>query len=206
MMNYPTGAAARYGMSAGSAGQGNMPVAQNGAGQEWAGEVTYQPPGYNTNAVPGLEPGVTLGYNTNTMPGLTPGMTPMGFPTGQPMPQQMPGTGGRQTLEMSPSVPDETVENPTTVEEAHLGSLRALLMKNLGHYVVATFLVGTQSPVSWEGFLHSVGNDYLVIFQPDQGRYITGDFYSLKFVEFHDTAGVKPSCPGYRRRDGVHIW
>ena len=71
---------------------------------------------------------------------------------------------------------------------------------------MATFLVGTQNPISWEGILHSVGNNYLVIFQPDQGRYITGDLYALKFVEFSDSApGVVPPCTGYRRRDGQQI-
>ena len=92
-------------------------------------------------------------------------------------------------------------------QEAYQGSIKGLLGQNLGHYVVATFLVGTQNPISWEGILHSVGNNYLVIFQPDQGRYITGDLYALKFVEFSDSApGVVPPCTGYRRRDGQQIW
>ncbi len=109
-------------------------------------------------------------------------------------------------LRLSSGLTPEALESPVNQQEALQGSLKGLLARNLGHYVVATFLIGTQSPVSWEGFLHSVGNDYMVIYQPDQGRYITGDFYSLKFVEFHDTAGVKPDCPGYRRRDGQQMW
>ena len=88
-----------------------------------------------------------------------------------------------------------------------IGTMKALLAKNIGSYVVATFLLGMQEPVSWEGFLHSVGNDYLVIYQPDKGRYITGDLYSLKFIEFHDaTQGTVPASAGYRRRDGQRIW
>ena len=81
-----------------------------------------------------------------------------------------------------------------------------MLTQNLGHYVVLTYLIGTQSPVSWEGILHSVGNDYLVIFQPDQQRYISGDFYSLKFVEFLDSSNGVPVDTGYRPRDGHSMW
>ena len=84
-------------------------------------------------------------------------------------------------------------------------SLKGLLMRNIGFYIVAGFLVGTQSPVSWEGILYSVGNDYIVIYQPDVDRYITGDLYSLKFVEFHNTQSSTPWA-GYRRREGSRIW
>ena len=43
------------------------------------------------------------------------------------------------------------------------------------------------------------------IYQPDVDRYITGDLYSLKFVEFHNTQNSTPWA-GYRRREGSHIW
>lgn len=113
----------------------------------------------------------------------------------------------RVGLDFSTGLTQEAVESPMTTQEAYQGSIKALLGRNLGHYVVATFLVGTRDPISWEGILHSVGNNYLVIFQPDQGRYITGDLYALKFVEFSDSApGVIPPCSGYRRRDGQRIW
>ena len=109
--------------------------------------------------------------------------------------------------DMQNDLPVEVIQAPTSVGEAYLGSWKALLSRYEGSYVVATFLVGTQNPISWEGILHSVGNNYLVIFQPDQGRYITGDLYALKFVEFSDSApGVVPPCTGYRRRDGQQIW
>ena len=93
------------------------------------------------------------------------------------------------------------------------GSLKALLARNLGYYIVASFLMGTQQAIQWEGILASVGNDYLVIYQPDQGRYVSGDIYALKFVEFHEgqngPAGSNStgySCVGYRRRDGYQGW
>lgn len=110
------------------------------------------------------------------------------------------------TLQLEPDVSRDVVEAPLTTQEAFAGSMKMLLGKNIGHYIVASFLVGTQAPVSWEGFLHSVGNDYIVIFQPDMGRFLTCDLYSLKFVEFHDQKGVIPQCPGMRRRDGAAIW
>ena len=104
-------------------------------------------------------------------------------------------------------LPSEVITDPISVEEAYRGSLKAMLLRYVGNYVVATFLVGTQNPISWEGILHSIGNNYLVIFQPDQGRYITGDLYALKFVEFSDSApGVVSPCTGYRRRDGHQGW
>ncbi len=90
-------------------------------------------------------------------------------------------------LHMQNDLPAEVVEAPTTVGEAYLGSLKAILSKNIGNYIVATFLVGTQNMVSWEGILYDVGNDYLTIYQASRDRYIVSDYYSLKFMEFYDT-------------------
>jgi hypothetical protein len=167
--------------------QNMMNTAQNPqtGDQNWSGEISYSPSNYSEmqGPMPGMIP--------NTMLGLMPSAL------------DQPATG---TMQFDTGLSRDAINSPMTTQEAYQGSLRALLARNVGHYVVATFLIGTQSPVSWEGFLHSVGNDYLVIFQPDQGRYITGDFYALKFVEFHNTKGVVPPCAGYRRRDGQHIW
>lgn len=161
----------------------------------------------------------------NSMPAQTAQMRPTTFsytaPTASPwttgtaqtMPSITPAQPAQQnvfpqtiTLRLAPEISQEAVESPVTSQEAFEGSMKALLGRNIGHYVVASFLVGTQDPVSWEGFLHSVGNDYITIFQPDQGRYVTCDLYSLKFVEFHDQKGVVPACAGYRRRDAAPIW
>ena len=100
--------------------------------------------------------------------------------------------GNLRQLDLSTGLPPEAIENPTSILEARLASLRHLLSKLVGHYVIATFLIGTQNSVSWEGFLHTVGNDFIVIFQPDTGRYVTGDMFSLKFVEFSEEKGVIP--------------
>ena len=61
-----------------------------------------------------------------------------------------------------------------------------MLSRYVGSYVVATFLVGTQNTVAWEGILFDVGNDYITIYQEARDRYIVTDYYSLKFVEFYD--------------------
>lgn len=153
--------------------------------QQWSDEVRpTQPPiqgEFHLDTVPG-----TLGV-TQTIPST----------------QSIPST---QPLQMHHTLPNEVVTSPITSDETYYGSLKSMLLRNVGHYVVVTFLVGTQNPVSWEGYLHSVGNDYLVIYQPDKGRYISGDYYALKFVEFYDKQQGAVSNIGYRRRDGQQMW
>ncbi len=97
----------------------------------------------------------------------------------------------------------ETIEDPAGRRDVTNSSIRGLLARNLGYYVVASFLMGTQQAIQWEGILASVGNDYLVIYQPDQNRFVSGDIYSLKFVEFHEN---QSACAGYRRRDAFQGW
>lgn len=97
----------------------------------------------------------------------------------------------------------ETVETPTGTRDVTNSSIRGLLARNLGYYIVASFLMGTQQAIQWEGILASVGNDYLVIYQPDQNRFVSGDIYALKFVEFHED---QSACAGYRRRDAFQGW
>ena len=102
------------------------------------------------------------------------------LPGGQMMPMgNMPG--------MRTDLPEETIQNPLSVEEAHKGSIKGMLARNEGSYVVATFLVGTQGTVTWEGILYDVGNDFITIYQPGRERYIVTDIYALKYVEFYDT-------------------
>ena len=88
-------------------------------------------------------------------------------------------------LDMTNPLSPEATENPMTNAEAFQGSIKSLLMRNLGSFVVATFLIGSQGSVVCQGILHTVGNDYIVLYQPDRDRYVSGDLYSLKFVEFH---------------------
>lgn len=134
-------------------------------------------------------------------------------PMPRPMPQQpmplptpaLPGAVQSDQLDMHSGLDLDALDGPFTNADLAKSSLKGLLVRNIGFYIVAGFLVGTQSPVSWEGILYSVGNDYIVIYQPDVDRYITGDLYSLKFVEFHNTKNSTPWA-GYRRREGHNIW
>ena len=45
---------------------------------------------------------------------------------------------------MRSDLPEDMIQNPVSVEEAHKGSIKGMLSRNEGNYVVATFLVGTQ--------------------------------------------------------------
>ena len=104
-----------------------------------------------------------------------------------PMPAEEHGGQSMGSLDMRNHLPSEVITDPISMEEAYRGSLKAMLKKNVGNYVVATFLVGTQSTTSWEGILYDVGNDYMTIYQEGRDRYIVSDIYSLKFIEFYDT-------------------
>lgn len=93
-------------------------------------------------------------------------------------------------LDMKNPLSQAAMENPLSTAEVYQGSLRSLLSRNLGYYVVAIFQVGTQSTVSVPGILFTVGNDYIILYQPNEDRYVMGDLYALKFVEFHETQSV----------------
>ena len=147
------------------------------------------------------------------------GMSPMQGDTNLIQGSISPMQGGMTPMQISqsnmaliPQRPDhimlrqegiETTEDPAGRRDVTNSSIRGLLARNLGYYVVASFLMGTQQAIQWEGILASVGNDYLVIYQPDQNRFVSGDIYSLKFVEFHEN---QSACAGYRRRDAFQGW
>lgn len=110
--------------------------------------------------------------------------------TGRTM-RVLPGPAGTTSpggqMGLRNHLPSEVITDPISVEEAYRGSLKAMLLRYVGNYVVATFLVGTQNTVAWEGILYDVGNDYVTIYQEGRDRYIVSDVYSLKFIEFYDT-------------------
>lgn len=109
--------------------------------------------------------------------------------------------GGSTTLDMSNNQQEDVIMAPTTMEEVYKGSLKAMLRRNQGSYVVATFLVGTQSTVSWEGILYDVGNDYVTLYQQGRDRYVVCDIYSLKYIEFYDTRS-REMCQEILRQNG----
>lgn len=133
---------------------------------DWSGEIS---------PAPGMRPPLDTGIG-----GMAEDMPPM-----QQRGNMQSGMQGQQ-LNMQNNLPDDVIESPMTNAEVYAGSTKAMLRRNLGNYVVATFLVGTQNTVSWEGILYDVGNDYVTIYQPGRDRYIVNDIYSLKYTEFYD--------------------
>lgn len=205
---------ASMGGNTGDIGQNDQPAEWGGWGGGNDRPGMMEPPmgmqgnmGGMTGNMPGNMDGMT-GNMSGNMSGMTGGMAgnmPAGN-MGHTVHTSTPEEGRMRTLNLDTGLSQDAIDNPTSLLEARLGSLRSLLGNLVGHYIIATFLIGTQNPVSWEGFLYSVGNDYIVMFQPDMGRYVTGDMYSLKFVEFYEEKGVIPFCAGYRRRDSQSMW
>ena len=110
----------------------------------------------------------------------------------------------RKGLDMSNPVSVEATINPMTNAEAYNSSLKSLLARNTGYFIVATFQTGGEGSVVWQGILHTVGSDYIVIYQPEHDRYISGDLYALKFVEFHNSRTVPYHASANQWR-GHHI-
>jgi len=158
-----------------------MDVMDTAETMDWSGEISGSPAMPMPVATPMTTPMTAPMPATAAMPFQRAGMTAGMATTPQTMaPQQ-------SRLDMRNNLPDEVIEAPTTVGEAYLGSLKAMLARNVGNFLVATFLVGTQNTVSFEGILYDVGNDYITIYQAGRDRYIVSDIYSLKYMEFYDT-------------------
>jgi len=105
-----------------------------------------------------------------------------------------PSSAAAQSTRMKNPVDMARTHTPSGSDDAYKASLRSLLSRNVGYFVVATFMIGTSQAVTWQGILHTVGSDYLVLYQPDYERYISGDLYSLKFVQFHNVKGIPYSA------------
>lgn len=120
-----------------------------------------------------------------------------------PMQQQSGRMQQRMNTEpqMKNNLSDDVIQTPGSREEVYMGSLKAMLAANKGTYIVASFLVGTQNLVTWEGILYEVGNDYVTIYQQGRDRYIVGDIYSLKFMEFYDIER-REACEEMLRQSG----
>ena len=142
----------------------------------WAGEISYAPAAPEEMMVGG-----TVSYD----------------PT--------PRSDYAQSQRMRNPVDMEATMNPSDSSESYRASLRSLLDRNIGFFVVATFLMGTTQSVTWQGILHTVGSDYFVLYQPDYDRYVSCDLYSVKFVQFHNVKGV-PYCASARTWEGSSSW
>ena len=158
-------------------------------------------PGYAPAAPEASAPGYTPAAPAPAAPA-TPGYSPAApAPSAAPAPRNE-FTGSMGTLDLETHQPIEVIETPTSMSEAFLGSLKAMLLRNRGNFVTATFLIGTQGTTAWEGILHDVGNDYLIIYQPGRERYIACDIYSLKYIEFYDTRR-RELCETMLRQSGM---
>ena len=172
------------------------------SGTNWSGEISAVPqPGAQATATtsttttttsstsagnPPSAPQTTITTtNTNTTSAAPSGAAPRQSAFPAPSRNEFEGASG--TLDLETHQPIEVIESPTSMSEAFLGSMKSLLMRNRGSFVTATFLIGTQGTSTWEGILHDVGNDHIIIFQPGRQRYIACDLYSLKYIEFYDT-------------------
>ena len=125
----------------------------------------------------------SLGYAGQLPPG---GAESFTVSVREPAPIQGMNSEGRLEEISSAAAQSQRMKNPVDMEGTHMPA-------NAGYFVVATFQIGPQQSVTWQGILHTVGSDYIVLFQPDYERYISGDLYSLKFVQFHNVKGV-PYC------------
>ncbi len=160
--------------------QNGMQMPQNGAQMPQDGAQTAENSGQTIQGLPMKD------WSTEISPLQSAQDQGETHPTFVPiMRSELAGSSG--LLDMRTHVPDEVLESPTTVSEAYLGSMKAMLARNRGNFVVATFLIGTQGTTTWEGLLYDVGNDYLIIHQMGRDRYIACDLYSLKYIEFYDT-------------------
>ena len=145
----------------------------------------------NMGFVPGASGGM-MDMEIGMMPGMN-GMQGMG--------QSGVGGGFAQSQRMKNPVSMEATHAPENNREAYMASLRSLLSRNVGYFIVCTFLVGTQQSVTWQGILHTVGSDYLVLYQPENERYVSCDLYALKFAQFHNVKST-PYCAGSRVWEG----
>lgn len=136
-------------------------------------------------------PGMASVDSTNPWAGEISGMNP--YPQQPVLPDYTPQTGTMVPstvedphLNMNHGQSDIVIQSPQNRDEVYMGSLKAMLSNNVGNHIIASFLVGNQNLVRWEGILYDVGNNYLTIYQESKGRYIISDLYSLKFMEFYE--------------------
>lgn len=77
--------------------------------------------------------------------------------------------------------------DPQSADEVYRSSLNAALRNNIGQYVICEFLIGTSERVLKDGIIYSVGNNFLTLYQEEEGRYIVCDIYALKFITFFNS-------------------
>jgi len=70
--------------------------------------------------------------------------------------------------------------------ETMRGSIQQIVADNIGIYVVCEFLMGTGANlVRKQGFIHSSGRSYFVLFEEQNNHYVLCDLFSVKFITFY---------------------
>lgn len=160
-----------------------------------------QPQGYP--AAQQSYPAAQQSYPAAQQPYPAPAARPQSPSFGVPAVSHNEFQGSSGTLDLETHQPIEVIESPTSTSEAFLGSMKSMLLRNRGSFVTATFLIGTQGTTTWEGILHDVGNDHIIIFQPGRQRYIACDIYALKYIEFYDTR-ERDACAQLLRQSSLN--
>lgn len=70
--------------------------------------------------------------------------------------------------------------------ETNISYIQAYLRQNIGKYIKAEFLIGTNMFIDKEGVLIDVGINYFVIIEAETDDRLLCDMYSLKFVKFYE--------------------
>lgn len=144
---------------------------------------SYTPSVMQTGMYPSSAP--QMGMYPSSMPQT--GISPTGMPQRsifQPAMQQETGM-------MQPSV----VPPRTSVMTSGIGVrdsvltgtnfTQGFLQTQVGRYIKAEFVIGTNMLVDREGTLIKVGTDYILIQEPETDDYLLCDIYSIKFIRFY---------------------
>lgn len=65
------------------------------------------------------------------------------------------------------------------------GSMQQILARNIGEYIVAEFLIGTERIMRKQGILYFVGRSFVTLYDDMHNNYIVCDIFSIKFVYFY---------------------
>ena len=71
------------------------------------------------------------------------------------------------------------------------GTVQKTLSENIGEYIVAEFLIGTDLIMRKQGVLVHVGRTFITIYDDQSDFFITCDIFSIKFVYFYQP-GKRP--------------
>ena len=72
------------------------------------------------------------------------------------------------------------------------GSIQKILSENIGTYIVAEFLIGTDRIHRKQGYLYHVGTSYITLYDDENENFILCDIFSIKFVYFY-LPGQRPN-------------